>query len=238
MNIFTKIVFWFLCSLNQVVTKDLQELGYMFSWQKLDARSFLLRQRRLRVWGVADLMSEVNPANFCDRMKKTIDSMSGNELLQFDKVFDTHIPKAQLSSETQREKMRKVIEQVKLKSSDPGATPNVFMDLATGKDRNPEFAEHVSTCVRPSHKVYSNILGRQLCVKELWNCQGLFESAFPNPDAFHTIMEKPRDAQDLAGHMHVQRVLVHMFNMWVLCFQIYIIYIYIYTYIYIYSLDI
>ena len=183
-----------------MVKDDLQELGYVFAWQKLDARSFLLRQRRLRVWGVADLMSDGDVTSFGDRMKKTLESMSGNELLEWDKVFDTQIPKTILSSENQRNKMRQVIEQVRLKSSDPSGTPNVFMDLASGKDRNPEFAENVSTCVRPSHKVYSNILERPLCVKELWNCQGLFESAFPNPIAVHNMMENPKDAQDLAGH--------------------------------------
>ena len=61
----------------QVVQDDLANMGYIFAWQKLHAQSFLLRQRRTRVWGVADLMCEASQHDFQKRMKHTLECMSG-----------------------------------------------------------------------------------------------------------------------------------------------------------------
>ena len=125
--------------------------------------------------------------------------MSGTDLLEFDKVFDTKMPKQRLLNGLQKSKLDEAVAQALLASSDPTVTPCVFMDLATGKDRSTESAENVCTCVRPTHRVYSNVLGRTLCAKELWNCQGLFETAFENTSAFQEIMANHTQAQDLAG---------------------------------------
>ena len=198
------------CSLNKVkqqieyyslkvVTEDLEQLGYMFSWRKLDAQSFLLRQRRLRVWGVADVMNDPSQESFRERMRKTIDSMSGNDLLEFEKCFDITLPKQRLTNELQRKKLSQSLAKARLRCGDSGEEPNVFMDVSTGKDRDAESAENVSTCVCPSHQVYNSILGRTLCAKELWHCQGLFESAFPNVQAVRELMKNHAQAQGLAG---------------------------------------
>ena len=183
----------------KVVTEDLEQLGYMFSWQKLDAQSFLLRQRRLRVWGVADVMNDSSQESFRERMRKTIDSMSGNDLLEFEKCFDITLPKQRLTNELQRKKLSQSLAKARLRCGDSGEEPNVFMDVSTGKDRDAESAENVSTCVRPSHQVYNSILGRTLCAKELWHCQGLFESAFPHVQAVRELMKNHAQAQGLAG---------------------------------------
>lgn len=185
--------------LHQVVAEDLEELGYIFSWRKLDAQSFLLRQRRQRVWGVADLMNSCSQQDFDKRMKKTIESMSTTELLEFEKVFDTSMPQQRTTNPLQRNKLEQALSRARVKNSNSTGQPNVFMDMSTGKNRDVEFAEEVATCVRPSHHIYSNRLGRSLCAKELWNCQGLFQSAFANPAAFDDIMKNQAQAQDLAG---------------------------------------
>lgn len=183
----------------QVVEDDLKDLGYVFSWQKLDAQAFLLRQRRTRVWGTADLMNESDPCLFHDRMKKTIESMSGTEHLKYEEVFDVNMPKQRLTNKLQQQKLKKAIERCRMRDTDCSEAPDVFIDTATGHDRDVEFAEHVSTCVRPTHHVYSNYLERCLSVRELWNCQGLFATAFCNPQAVDDIMQNPNQAQDLAG---------------------------------------
>ena len=87
--------------------------------------------------------------------------------------------------------------------------PNCFMDCATSKQRSTESAWNMTTCVRPSHKIYSTKLERFLHVKELWNCQGLFPSAFPNPKAVEEfIKNKSTNAQDLAGRDVAPKVVV------------------------------
>jgi len=177
----------------------LAELGYIFAWQKLDASSFLLRQRRTRIWGVADLMGDSDQHTFQNRMKKTIDSMSGTALLDYSKVFDLSLPKQRLKNESQQKKLDQAIAEYKLKSGDFSVVPDVFMDTSSGKNRKPEAAEHIATCIRPTHHIYSSFLGRCLTAKELWICQGLFESAFPNGSAVDDLMKNQVQAQDLAG---------------------------------------
>lgn len=190
--------------LTQVVKDDLKNLGFNFSWQKLDAQSFLLRQRRTRVWGVADVMNDVSQQDLHTGMKRSIDSMSSTDLMEFETVFDTSLPKQKLTNNRQKNKLAQAVAKARLKDGDADTIPNVFMDLASGKDRDAESAENVSTCVRPSHQIYSNALGRTLSARELWHCQGLFESAFQNPQAITDIMQNHTQAQDLAGQQEQQ----------------------------------
>lgn len=175
------------------------DLGYIFSWQKLDAQSFLLRQRRTRIWGVADLMGDQTQSDFQERMKKTLDSMSGTNLFDYGDAFDLRIPKQRLKNDLQKQKLEEAIAQARLRNSDDSSEPDIFIDTSTSKERMVESAEHVATCVRPTHQIYSSYLGRCLTTQELWTCQGLFRSAFPNEKAYDEILKNPVQAQDLAG---------------------------------------
>lgn len=194
-----------------MVEDDLEALGYMFAWQKLSASEFLLRQRRLRVWGVADLMNTDSKDEFKKRMKATVGSMSGTELFDFNKVFDRKLPKQALTNKLQKSKLQGAIEKARLKHSDGRSTPNVFIDTATGCKRDVESAEEVTTCIRPTHHIYSAMMERFVSVPELWCCQGLWESAFANPSAVQEIMQNPRQAQDLAGQGEEKNIYVYRF---------------------------
>ena len=79
-------------------------------------------------------------------------------------------------------------------------------------------------CEAQSQHLFSS-LGRSLCAKELWNCQGLFQTAFDNPAAFDDIMKNQAQAQDLAG----QGLMRCFSNMYI---YIYCSYIYVNIYIY------
>ena len=168
-------------------------------------------------------MSDVNQEDFDRRMKKTIESMSGHDLLRFDEVFDTTMPKQALCNDLQKSKLERATAKARLRN---GGEPNIFLDLASGRGREPEAAEDVSTCVRPTHHVYSSALGRCLCAKEFWNCQGLFESSFENPAAVRDVMQNHSHAQDLAGQNGVQKD--KRLYIYIIC-SIYIIIIYIYV---------
>lgn len=183
----------------EVVAKDLRDMGYLFAWQKLDAQSYLLRQRRTRIWGVADLMSDLKQDEFQSRMKKTLDSMAGTALFNYNEVFDVTKPKQRLKNELQRKKLKEAVDKARLKNGDTTEVPDVFIDTATGEKRAAESAEHVAPCIRTSHHIYSNYLGRCLSIDELWRCQGLFESAFVNTAAYHEVMKNTVQARDLAG---------------------------------------
>lgn len=145
------------------------------------------------------MMNDVPQQEICNGIKRCIDSMSGTDLMDFETVFDTGLPKQLLTNKKQKDKLEQAVAKARLRHGECGDKPNVFMDLASGKDRDAESADNVSTCVRPSHQIYSNVLERNLCAKEMWHCQGLFESAFENPEAISDIMQNHSQAQDLAG---------------------------------------
>ena len=216
----------------QVVQDDLANMGYIFAWQKLDAQSFLLRQRRTRVWGVADLMGEASQHDFQKRMKHTLECMSGTKLFNYEDIFDLKMPKQRLKNELQKKKLQEAIQNTRLKNGDDSTIPDIFIDTSSSSQRIAESAEHVATCVRPTHHIYSSFLGRCLTVKELWACQGLFESSFVNKDAFHEILQNPVQAQDLAGLGMEHGGIGELFKLCIYSYILFNEYIYIYIYIY------
>ena len=213
----------------------MKQLGYTFVWQLLDTQLFLLPQRRTRVWGVADLMSNITESELSTKMKATIESMTSDIHFQYDKVFDTTRPKEKLTNKVQKSKLKQAIQTSVLN----GNGDDVFIDCSTSKSRNCEFSNGVSTCIRPSHRVYSNKLQRFLTTKELWCCQGLWADSFANPDAVKEIMKSRTPAQDMAGvvkeYSICSQLLVEMFQTYIysiVCiFKHFFKFLYIYTYI-------
>ncbi len=124
--------------------------------------------------------------------------MASTEHFEYEKCFDHDIPKMKLKSKVPKQKLEQAISKVRL-SGDDTDNPDVFIDCSTSMQRAPEFAVGVATCVRPSHQIYSNRLGRYLSVSELWACQGLFKESFANPKAVDDVMANQTQAQDLAG---------------------------------------
>ena len=151
------------------------------------------------MWGCADLMSDVYKEDFDQRMKLCLGSMAGPELFPFESCFDMDLPQQRLKGDVPEQKMKEAIAAARLK--DPGQEAlDIFLDTSTSRQRNPEFAMGVSTCVRPTHAVYSSRLQRYLNQTELWRCQGLFENAFMNPQAVQKMMGNAIVSQDLAGN--------------------------------------
>ena len=92
---------------------------------------------------------------------------------------------------------------------------NIFADVTKSACRR-ETAHGVTTCIRPTHPIYSVKRKRFLTVEELWEQQGLWAKDFPCPRAVkRLIAESPRLAQDLAGRPDVrceQHMLPPLFN--------------------------
>lgn len=176
----------------------------MFEHMIVSAEWFLLRQRRNRCWGVADLVSEKTAEQFADEMKLTVHSMASDTLFEFTKVFDESLPEVELKNKIPQQKLQEAIQATVLQRGGDPETADVYIDCSTSEKRPAEKAIGISTCVRPTHAVYSNRLKRYLTVAELWLCQGLFPDSFANPHSV-TAMLKDRkhrkNAQDLAGRI-------------------------------------
>lgn len=177
------------------MTDHLKSLGYVFQYSKMDAQSYLLTQRRNRVYGTADIDQGQDAQLFRKRMSETLATMASDLRFPFEEVFDQTLPKTTLSGNA-KEKVRQAIDAAAVKNE----TTNLFVDTSVSAERSSECAPGVTTCIRPSHPIWSVKLSRYLTVSELWRCQGLFKEDFFNQDAIEACLTDPNSAQDLCGN--------------------------------------
>ena len=175
--------------------KDLLDLGFVFEYQRLDAQKFLVRQRRNRIWGTADVVGP-NASEYGERMAQTVQSMQSDCLFPWEDCFDTSLPAE--TSEELPERARRQLETALADATLLDGSSNVFLDISKS-DSHLEQATSVATCVRPTHAIYSHALGRRLTVLELFKCQGLWRDDFLCPEAVDQMLKEPKQAQDLAG---------------------------------------
>ena len=191
--------------LMQDMAEDFRELGFVFEWQRLDSQDFLVRQRRNRVWGTADICRSQNEQEYSKNMQQTIQSLKSTSHFPFEEVFDVSLPGSSTASKTELYKHR-ISESVRLTKEHGKDTQNLFIDCSTSRSRKPEFACEVTPCIRPTHQIWSNRLNRHVTVDELFRCQGIFRNDFPNPAAYDSLLERS-DAQDLCGNAFTSTVM-------------------------------
>ena len=177
------------------MTRDLKDLGYVFQFSKLDAQNFLLTQRRTRVYGLGDLDEGQDVERFRDDMKATLSSLSSDIRFPCKDVFDQNLPKTTLHGNAAM-KVREAVEKYALESQ----SNNIFVDTSTSSQRMSECAVGVTTCIRPSHPIWSVELSRYVSVEEMFTCQGIFKQDFRFPGAIADTLSDPNKAQDLAGN--------------------------------------
>lgn len=175
--------------------RDLKQLGYIFQFSKLDAQNFLLTQRRTRVYGLGDLDEGQDVERFRDDMKATLSSLSSDIRFPCKDVFDQNLPKTTLQGNAAM-KVREAVEKYALQSQ----SNNIFVDTSTSSQRSSECAVGVTTCIRPSHPIWSVELSRFVSVEEMFICQGIFKQDFHFPGAITKTLSDPNKAQDLAGN--------------------------------------
>ena len=175
---------------------DLEQLGYVLEYNRVDTQDYLLPQRRNRIYATADVGNGQCAKSYHLAMQKTMDAMASDTQMNFNTFFDTSLPADELTTDRQQTKLKEALEAACLHSQ----TNNVFIDGSTSNSRSPEYAINVLTCVRPSHQIYSQKLQRWVTITEMWNAQGLFAANFANPQAVHEMLCRPNLAQSLAGN--------------------------------------
>lgn len=173
----------------------MKSIGYVFQYSKLDAQDYLLTQRRTRVYGLGDLDSGQDQAKLNEEMASTLHDMSSDKRFAFNQVFQNDLPTCTLRKNALG-KVQEAITKCMLNSE----SQNIFIDTSTSKDRNVEMGYGVSTCVRPSHPIFSVQLQRYITVSEMFKCQGIFKEDLENPTVLTNILQKPGPAQDLTGN--------------------------------------
>ena len=186
----------------QIMSEDLQGLGYLVEWARTDAQDYLLPQRRNRIYATGDINAGQDHETYIEDMKRTMQSMASDSLLPFTSVFDITLPEEQLEGR-QFEKLQESVE----KACVGAKSQNVFVDMSTSTSRTSESATNVLTCIRPTHKIYSQKLQRFVTAKEMWTCQGLFPESFANPGPVHKMLSQTTRARDLAGNAFAATVM-------------------------------
>ena len=167
----------------------------MFQWSRMDAQQYLLLQRRNRIYGTADCDHGQCQLSFSGQMLDTLKSLAGNGRFAFSDVFDETLPEEPATGNALAN-----VQQALEKAALQNMSSNIFVDTSTSLNWSCELAEGVSTCVRPTHPIYSVQLKRFLTPGELLRCQGIFKQDFENPMAIDKVLETPKLAQDLAGN--------------------------------------
>ena len=172
------------------------DLGYILEYEQVDAQWFLLRQRRNRVWATLDLAGGQDQEEFRAAMKRSVHAMASKTLFPQELCFRDDLPKMKTKNfnATEQQNVRHAH-----KLADRKGERDLFVDVTTSVGRH-EVALGVTTCIRPTHPIYSVKRERLLTVGELWSQQGLWARDFPCPDMVETfITQKPKLAHDLAG---------------------------------------
>ena len=102
--------------------------------------------------------------------------------------FDQNLPKISLQGNAQI-KVQEAIKKFTLQSQ----SDNIFVDISTSKDRATECAVSVTTCIRPSHPIFSVRLSRFVTTEEMFRCQGLWKEDFKVPQAISDVLADPRE---------------------------------------------
>ena len=71
----------------EVMEKDMLDLGYLMEYQLLDASSFLVRQRRNRVWATLDINNGQDCQEFRAGMKRSVGAMASKFLFPEEVCF-------------------------------------------------------------------------------------------------------------------------------------------------------
>ena len=128
-------------------------------------------------------------------MAATLGDMSSEMRFKFEDTFDETlpevIPKGNAAANIESAQERAAVKNLSM---------NLFIDTSTSLQWETEFAEGMSTCVRPSHPIYSTKLNRYINVHEMALCQGIFKNDFESPEAVSEFFECQADGQDIVGN--------------------------------------
>lgn len=153
------------------------------------------------MYGLGDLDDGQDVSQLSARMSETLNDMASEQKFPFEEIFDSSLPKCTLRGNA-LEKVKQALE----KSAVQNGCKNIFVDTSSSEGWGVEECTGVSTCVRPSHPIYSVQLGRNLTVQEMFHCQGIWKDDFLNPQAVEHCLEKPGKAQVLAGNAFASTV--------------------------------
>lgn len=193
----------------ETVVEDMDERGHSFSYRTVDTQSYLLPQRRNRVFGCAAAKRAKTPEEIELESKSWKDTFArlgmGPKEQQFDltDLLEDGLDAEPLQAPQDIQNWKAAKANVKRTKGKAQAQP-MCLHMGSSSDRL-EYALGASTCVRPTHGIYCEVVQRPLVPLELLRLQGVFPSDFPFPDAIEAVSEKL--LKDMAGNAFTTTVL-------------------------------
>ena len=189
------------------VIKDLAKLGHSFSFQKVDARQYLLPQRRNRVFGCSfDKLHNTDEElqqqhEDWKRLFVQMGMVANEQRFTLQDVLEEGLEQQPLQSQQDIKNWKKVLAKAKQLNQEE---ENICMHMGSSDARR-EWANKATTCIRPTHDIFYGGAGRPLVASELLRLQGVFQSDFECPDALKELPETL--AKDMAGNAFPTTVL-------------------------------
>lgn len=183
--------------------RDLEERHHSFAYLKLDANSYLLPQRRNRVFGcststASGTTSLDDVASDNQTWKMLLNRLgTGPSEQQFSlkDMLRTDLPAQPMQAPQDITNWKLV--QARAKRANNQDPMCICMHLGSSEKRL-EWMKDASTCIRPSHDIYCSMVDRPLHPQEMLKLQGSFECDFPCPDELRNLPDNL--ARDMAGN--------------------------------------
>lgn len=159
------------------------------AWQLVNSQHFLVPQRRMRVWGLATLITS-RPGEVCAEYGECLQSFQSNCTFTAESIFANQ-PKCAVKAGRHQHLVKLA------KESAPDC--NALFVNCNGSYSRPVYAEQVVPCVTPGHPVYATHLERYLGTSDFMNVQGFFESSWSS-EIYQELLSKPSFTHDLVGN--------------------------------------
>ena len=191
----------------ETLIRDLSAMGHSFTYSKVDAQNYLLPQRRNRVFGCSSAINNRDPEDvISDHQKwKAIFGKFGmgpkSQQFTLEDTLEKGVEPQPLHAPQDIRNWGLIEKRVKKAKQDPS---RLCMHMGSSESRL-EYMVGASTCVRPSHDIYCNVVGRPLIGCELLRLQGSFPDDYSCPDALADLPEGLK--RDLAGNAFPTTVL-------------------------------
>ena len=134
-----------------------------------------------------------------DKLSEALESMRTGRLIPAEVFFEPNLPTQRIPPG----RLQRNLDRAKNAASESAQGTDIFMDCSAGEERGPEWASGVTTCITPSHKVYSERLQRFLCPSEFLKLQGIWPTDVSD---WEGLTADPVLAQSFAGNAFTSAV--------------------------------
>ena len=195
--------------INQV-RKAFEEVGYAFAYKQMDARNFLVPQRRTRVWMWA-IRSDVAAAPAAGEVQTVLNALERPQPVALSKFLRPAAcdprPRRTISCREERVLDSVVQENRPLQRLEAEELTDLVVDVAKSADRAP-WCIGATPCVLPNSRFHWRREQRVLGVHELAALQGLWPEDFPALESWCQSDTRSQVVMDMAGNAFTSTVCI------------------------------